>query len=112
MGLRFSGGGFVLVRRVFVLVQEGFLLVQRVFVLDQGGFVLVHGVFVLVQGVFVLVQRVLGLRFWVFVLETPRDSLRQFAKTTGSLALSLSWNRCNHHLVVQWHFLMMVKKIL
>ena len=34
-------------------------------------FVLVHGVFVLVQGVFVLVHGVLGLRFWVFVLESP-----------------------------------------
>ena len=48
-----------------------FVLVQRVFILAQGVFVLVQGVFLLVQWVFVLVHWDLGLRFWVFVLETP-----------------------------------------
>ena len=38
---------------------------------DSSFFALVQGVFVLVHGVFVLVHGVLGLRFWIFVLETP-----------------------------------------
>ena len=70
---RISPGVFVLVHGVFVLVHGVFILVQGVFVLVQGVFILVQGVFVLVQGVFVLSMgsQVLGLRFWVFILETP-----------------------------------------
>ena len=75
-------------RWVFVLDQWVFVIDHRVFVIDHRVFVIDHRVFILDQWVFVLGHRGLGLRFWVFVLETP----------AVSVAISLSNNLINSNL--------------